>query len=114
MTATVWVTHTFPAWHSWPGAPIGRSYLATDHRHLFHVRVELPVAHDDRDVEFHDLLDALTETCDAYRGIHVGGKSCEMLAREIGEALAGRLLLSTLLVSVSEDGEAGATVRIEA
>jgi hypothetical protein len=106
---TIWVTTTFPGWHAWPGAPASRAYLATSHRHLFHVRVEAEVGHDDRELEFHDLLDRVNRALPPER---LGPQSCEMIARNIaaavGDTWPGRVIRAT----VSEDGECGATVTI--
>jgi hypothetical protein len=116
---TAWVTHRFVGFHSWPDAPGHRDYLAQPHRHLFHVRASLSVTHDDRDVEFHDLLAVVVRACvtlGTARGgaRYLGAMSCEHVARRIVEALAvawpGRLIE----VDVSEDGEAGATVTLPA
>jgi hypothetical protein len=52
---------TAPASHRWADAAGERAYLAERYRHLFHFRVELDVGHDDREVEFHDRLDACRE-----------------------------------------------------
>ena len=106
--ATIWVRFTAEGWHHWPGAPEHRAYLGVSHRHLFHVRVEVPVSHDQRDIEFHDLLDTARELWGD--GDHQG-RSCETLARELGEALVRLLPVAWVEVEVSEDGEAGATVK---
>jgi DNA-directed RNA polymerase specialized sigma24 family protein len=53
---------TVTATHWWPGATGKRAYLADEHMHDFRIRVAVEVEHDERQVEFHDLRDAL-ETC---------------------------------------------------
>lgn len=106
---TVWAEARLPGFHHWPDAPLHRSYLAQRHRHLFHIRATVRVTHDDRDVEFHDLADAIR----AWWGPEdreCVSRSCEALARE----LAGHLLergMTVTQVDVSEDGETGATYR---
>lgn len=105
-SVTVWATTRLEGWHLWPAAPEPRDYLAARHRHLFHVRVTVPVLHDDRDVEFHDLLDVIALAWQR----EWGPSSCELIAK----TLAGRMTLSLpnaawIEVDVSEDGEAGAT-----
>lgn len=113
---TAWVTYTFPAWHSWPGAPTERAYLGALHRHLFHVRAELDVFHDDRELEFHDVLDELRNTCAALGTFHPSGRdlgsmSCEQIALRIALELQRRWPRH-MRVDVSEDGETGATVEL--
>jgi hypothetical protein len=114
---TVWVTHSFVGWHHWPGAPAERRYLADPHRHRFGVRAEITVGHDDRDVEFHDLLDVVASACDFLGpravgkvGNHLGPMSCEMMARDVLAAIGARWPGRRVAVTVDEDGEAGATV----
>jgi len=107
---TVWAEARLPGFHRWPGAGGHRGYLAARHRHLFHVRAEAAVAHDDRDIEFHDLGDLV-------RGWWGPGPrewdclSCEAIARDLATHLAQRGVPVTR-VTVAEDGEAGATVTL--
>lgn len=114
--ASVWVTHRFVGFHAWPDAPPRRLYLASLHRHVFHVKTKVHVMHDDREVEFHDLLDrslAAAETLgepmppDAR---NLGPMSCEMIARNIAAAVSISYPGRTVVVEVSEDGESGAIV----
>lgn len=115
----IFVTTSFAGWHAWPGAPAGRAYLAVAHRHLFEVTVSVPVAHDDRDIEFHDLLDVVKEAVDAISEWMADFNdpvswSCEELAIKIGHSVGMALELSSVRVEVSEDGENGASVTMEA
>jgi hypothetical protein len=109
--ATIHVRFSEPGFHNWQGAPEHRSYLGDRHRHLFAVQVSTEVSHDDREIEFHDLLDearAIFKSLqDASGGL--GGRSCEMIGREIGVTLALRHD-RPFTVSVWEDNEVGATV----
>lgn len=104
----VWATHSFPGFHWWAEAPAERNYLGLRHRHLFKVRVEVEVLHDNRDVEFHDLYDVMVEEC--ARLAEAGGMSCEMLARHVREAVLVRWPGRYVTADVSEDGEFGAMV----
>lgn len=104
--ATIFVRFTQPGFHYWPEPTKGREYLGRRHRHLFHVEVRLNVSHDDREVEFHDLLDFARH---AFPGGELGGQSCEMLARSLATEIAHRYQRA-VEVSVSEDGEVGALV----
>ncbi len=85
--AEIFVRFTFAGFHRWEGAPAHRSYLATRHRHLFGVEVKCLVNNDDREIEFHDLLD---ESKNFFNDPERGNQSCEMMARILGEYLAKR------------------------
>ena len=112
MTTTIWVTTQFEGFHSWPDAPIHRAYLGEPHRHLFKVRVEVEVVHDDREVEFHDLLDAVKSRLP--KSPDLGAQSCEMMAAGIATDVAAMLPGRTVRCEVSEDGECGAIAEISA
>lgn len=78
--------------------------LRHEHRHLFHVRVELEVGHADRQIEFLALRDKLERLCNRLRAKPTSRHwSCEHYAAAIGRALGAAR------VDVSEDGENGAT-----
>lgn len=109
MTADIVVRFTVEGWHHWPGATLQRSYLAHSHRHLFHVEVRLAVTHDDREVEFHDLLDYARTACPQGQ---LGAQSCEMIARQLCAAIRDRWPDRTVRVAVFEDGEVGAEVTV--
>jgi hypothetical protein len=112
--ATIFVRFIAPGFHCWTGAPEGeRSYLADRHRHLFHVEVRMKVAHDDREVEFHDLLDEARAifTEDLSHDSDYGSQSCEMLGRTLGKHLAMQYKRPVTVI-VSEDGECGAQVEV--
>lgn len=84
------------------------------HRHLFHIEARCQVDHDDREVEFHDVRDALELAwTEMGNGINrnFGRASCEDLARRLGQYLM-RGWPRAWMVSVSEDGEAGAEVSV--
>lgn len=108
--AEIFIRFTFAGFHRWEGAPAHRSYLATRHRHLFGVEVKCLVNNDDREIEFHDLLD---ESKAFFTEPERGNQSCEMMARALGEFLAKRHQRSFSVI-VSEDGECGAQVYTEA
>jgi hypothetical protein len=104
----VWVTDDFDGMHAWPNAPEHRAYLRNLHRHLFHVRVGVDVKHDDREVEFHDLLFQLGTDIAALDVKNLG--SCEQIAAELAERMSLRHPKRRVEVDVSEDGECGANV----
>lgn len=107
--AEIFIRFTFPGFHRWEGAPEHRSYLASRHRHLFGVEVKCLVYNDDREIEFHDLLE---ESKAFFSEPERGNQSCEMMARVLGEYLVSRHQRS-FTVTVNEDGECGATVITE-
>lgn len=113
MTVTRWATVRFrvPGFHCWPDAPEARAYLRDRHRHLFHFEVDVELNHDERDIEFHDLLD----DCKGFVGTggDYGNWSCETMAARLGGYLlnAPKYAGRELAVHVFEDGEVGATLR---
>lgn len=109
MNTKVWVTFEIPGIHCYPAAPDDVAYLRSPHRHLFKFRVTAQVFHDDREIEFHQLLN----WCRAqYTGdLSVDYKSCEMIAHELLSRLASHIKIPRMIeVEVSEDGECGAVV----
>ena len=118
MTATIWASLTIPGTHYWPDAHEGREYLASEHRHLFHVRADVQVTHDDRALEFHDLREVMdtlireTIANGSEFGLYTfGPRSCEALARELLELLTDNGYgWPVISVEWSEDGEFGAVV----
>lgn len=109
-SADIFVTWSFEGFHRWPDAPPERAYLATLHRHLFQCQASVTVEHDDREVEFHDLLD-VCRTVSTIEGEH---ESCEMIANRVHAAIDARYPGRSVTVSVSEDGECGAVVTWQA
>lgn len=104
--AKIFIRFSFEGFHHWRDAPEHRTYLATRHRHNFHVEVQCLVNNDDREIEFHDLLDCSKSFFDNPER---GNQSCEMMARNLGKFLVERYKRS-FTVSVSEDNECGAIV----
>lgn len=106
-TVVVWITDRFEAWHRWLNAPDQVGFLRDWHRHMFHVKVGVPVVGLDREVEFFILKGKLAAVLDdCYRGEWFE-KSCEMIATELLDAMRASF------VEVSEDGENGAMVTAE-
>lgn len=105
-TKRVMVTFQREGWHCWPSAPMHREYLRRQHRHLFHIKVSVEVVGEDREVEFHDLLDFSKASYTL-----LPSWSCEMAAAYLAE-LVKRWLDKDMKVEVEvwEDGECGARV----
>lgn len=113
MATTVWCTTSFIGWHRWPDAPDSVVYLRMNHRHVFKVRVEVWVDHANRDVEFHTLKIRVDEYLKSVmynmQEPDAASYSCEMIADGIGRELISEKI-RVKEVTVSEDGECGATV----
>jgi hypothetical protein len=107
----IWVTFARPGIHCHPKAPEDVSYRRQPHRHLFKFKVGIQVHHDDREIEFHMFLNWITSQYDKGT-LQLDHKSCEMIAQDIISALIVKYDCSnrSLLVTVSEDDECGATV----
>lgn len=111
----IFVQWTFEGVHHFPGAEGPQfndvKFLANEHRHLFHCRVDIQVFHDDRELEF---LQVKRDLKDHFCDGEMDNKSCEMIAKEIidymDNAKPYRDKERTVTVEVSEDGENGATV----
>lgn len=116
---SVWVTHSFVGFHCWPEAPANLAYLRSPHRHVFQVKLEIAVPHGDRAIEFHELKQELILWADSKKAT-MGRTdvtvrfSCEELAQDLinrinkHSSFGGRR--ADITVTVSEDGENGATV----
>lgn len=115
-TRVVTVRWATPGYHRWPEAAdvlASRAYLAATHRHLFHYEVSVRVAHNDRDVEFHELLAYAREQA-PWADVDLGRMSCEDLAERVARSVMKRWPGRWCRVSVFEDGEVGATLTWEA
>lgn len=112
---SIWITFQKEGIHHYPAAATDPalaevSFLGYPHRHTFHFRVELAVTHDNRDVEF-ILLKRELEGLYAAGTLQCNHKSCEMLARDLSDYVAEKYPNREIIVTVSEDGENGATIR---
>lgn len=100
-------TLEFSATHNWPEAPDAVGFLRHPHRHVFKVVATANVEYNDRDIEFITLKQKLQGFCNNnYADQWLGRKSCEDIAQELLEQFPE---LSS--VTISEDGENGATLR---
>lgn len=114
----IFVRLQVPGLHRWDDAPANREYLRNTHRHLFHIEAECLVNHSNREIEFHDMLDAIRDYVDEQAthmkgGYSFAGMSCEMVAESIGTHLS-RKYGRAFTIEVSEDGECGARVFVSA
>lgn len=109
----IWVTFQREGIHKYPAAATDPkladvSFLANEHRHIFHFRVAIEVTHNDRDIEFIQFKRWLEGL---YQGtLQLNFKSCEMICDDLYEAIATRYPGRVVEITVSEDGENGATI----
>lgn len=94
--------------HNWPNAMPPREYLVARHRHMFHYEVRVAVTHNDREIEFHDLLAFCKDNC--MNG-EMGGASCEDMAEDLIKKITLRFPGRKVIVKVFEDGEVGARLQ---
>lgn len=109
----IWVTFQRAGFHRYPAASEDPrlsdvNYLANNHRHLFKFRVEIEIFHNDRELEFHQVLNY----CESlYQGqLDIDYKSVEMLADDLYIKLADRYPDRSMAIEVSEDGECGCRI----
>ena len=105
--------HKYPAAATDPNLATGDEYdvsfLATPHRHIFHFNVAIEVFHNDRDIEFIQFKRWLENL---YKGgtLELNYNSCEMISDDLYEQIATRYPDRDIEITVSEDGENGATI----
>jgi len=105
--------HKYPAAATDPSLATGDEYdvsfLATPHRHIFHFNVAIEVFHNDRDIEFIQFKRWLENL---YKGgtLELNYKSCEMISDDLYMQIATRYPDRNIEITVSEDGENGATI----
>ena len=106
--------HLFPAAANDPKFATGKaddvSFLGYAHRHMFHFTVEVQVQHDDRDIEFIQFKREL-EALYSSGTLQLNHKSCEMIADDLAYYIIDKYPNRPLTITVSEDGENGATAR---
>ena len=105
--------HCYPAAATDPALKTGDmydvSFLGTPHRHIFHFNVAIEVFHNDRDIEFIQFKRWL-EKLYSQGTLELDYKSCEMLSDDLYEQIAKRYPDRNIEITVSEDGENGATI----
>ena len=111
----IFVTTQFEGLHRWKDAPAEVAFLREYHRHMFHVRFEVEVTEEDREIEFILLKRELNDLIRVLFGGAELDDSCETIARRILDFMtreyhscAGR----ACVCEVCEDGENGAIVEI--
>ena len=118
MKKMIWVTfqkegiHKYPAALTDPNLATGDEYdvsfLGYPHRHIFHFKVEIEVFHDDRDIEFIQFKRWL-ESLYNQGTLQLNYRSCEMISDDLATYIKAKYPGRDLTITVSEDGENGAT-----
>lgn len=107
--------HRYPAAETDPKLKTGDEYdvsfLSYPHRHIFHFTVAIEVFHNDRDVEFIQFKRWLERLYSSDKGVlSLDFKSCEMISDDLYQIIASRYPERDINITVSEDGENGATI----
>lgn len=115
----IWVTFRKEGIHMYPAAledpklktndEYDVSFLGTPHRHIFHFNVGIQVFHNDRDIEFIQFKRWL-ENLYSQGTLVLNFNSCEMISDDLYEQIATRYPNRNIEITVSEDGENGATI----
>lgn len=115
----IWVTFQREGIHKYPGADTDPklatgdeydvSFLGYPHRHIFHFTVAIQVFHNDRDIEFIQFKRWL-ENSFKSGVMQLDYKSCEMISDDLYHYIASRYPDRDIEITVSEDGENGATI----
>jgi hypothetical protein len=116
----IWVTfrkegiHRYPAAATDPALATGDDYdvsfLANEHRHIFHFRVWISVTHNDRDIEFIQFKRWLENL---YKDsiLTLDHKSCEMMSDDLYDMISQKYPDREVWIEVSEDGENGSFIK---
>ena len=94
--------------HCWPEAPEEVSFLRNPHRHILHIKLQLQVFHNDRDLEFIMVKRSLDKYLEETLPTLELRTSCEDVAKLVwmwAKDTYGRERYCT--VEVMEDGENG-------
>ena len=105
--------HKYPAALEDPNLKTGDEYdvsfLGYPHRHIFHINVGIEVFHNDRDIEFIQFK-RFCERLLSEGVVQLNFKSCEMISDDLYQTIASRYPDRDIHITVSEDGENGATI----
>lgn len=108
------VSFSFEGTHCYRGAPDEVAFLRSPHRHVFVCSLRIPVAHDERELEFLLVQRAARTFAEKTWYGNLGTMSCEAIAVVIVEWAAQRYgQKGAHTCGVFEDGENGAIVELE-
>jgi hypothetical protein len=110
----IWVTFRKEGIHCYPAALTDPtltdvSFLGYPHRHIFHFKVEIEVAHNDRDIEFIQFKRWLENLYNSSL-LELDSKSCEMISDDLYAQIAMKYPQRNVTIEVSEDGENGCRI----
>ena len=115
----IWVTFQREGIHKYPGADTDPalatgdefdvSFLGFPHRHIFHFKVGIQVFHNGREIEFIQFKRWLEKSFNDGL-MQLDYRSCEMVSDELYDMIATRYPDRDIEITVSEDGENGATI----
>lgn len=113
-TRMIWVTFRREGIHKYPAALTDQAleavkFLGLDHRHMFHFKVAIEVEHSDRAIEF-ILFKRWLESLYGDGILQLDYMSCEMISEALYEKIHARYPGRAVEITVSEDGENGATL----
>ena len=109
----IYVTTQFEGIHRYPDAPEEVSFLRNYHRHLFKVRFQIEVFHNERDIEFILFKRELDEYIRTYLQDKEMNLSCESIAEWLLAKVRTKYIDRKVICEVSEDGENGAILESE-
>ena len=114
MSANIFVKEKITAMHKWKDPDSRVDFLGNDHVHDFIYTVSCSVEHDDREIEFYLLRNDVKKILLKYSKVNgiaqFGGRSCEMLAREMLGWLIDKYGFKNWCVTVAENPQQGASV----
>lgn len=112
----IWVTFAKEGIHAYPAAATDPSladvaFLGSPHRHIFHFRIAIEVAHNDRDIEFIQFKRWLESLYTTEGPLELNSKSCEMMSDDLYTQIAVKYPNRDVIIEVSEDGENGCKIK---
>lgn len=112
MKRYIYITTQFEGFHRYPDAPDEVAFLRDYHRHLFKVKLQVAVEHNERDIEFimfkHKIDDYLSFYMNKQSNL-----SCETMAEQLINQVILMYGNRKVICEVSEDGENGAILESE-
>lgn len=113
MKRYIYITTQFEGIHRYENAPERVDFLRNYHRHLFKIRLQVQVEHNERDIEFI----MFKQDVETYIQVHFVNKqldaSCETIAEELIKYVQHEYYGKKVICEVSEDGENGAILESE-
>lgn len=93
--------------HYYPNAPKFCAYLGFKHRHIFVIRCQFEVTHNEREIEINEMQHKIEETLHKWYGkpCDFDGLSCESIANNLMQEFDFMYSCQVL-----EDGYGGATL----